>query len=114
MFNEIMKLQADKIDRLMRHLNWTPRVFADVINIEIQEAYKLLSGDPINYYTAKAFIVYFKAPFAAVFIDFIGMEIEPPDFLKLQAASEDAVFGDIAKKVRDLQKERKLKNDERD
>lgn len=113
MFEERMKLQADKIDRLMRHLNWTPRIFADVINVEIREGYKLLSGDPVNYYTAKAFIVYFKAPFAAVFIDFAAMEIEPPKFLKLKPASEYAVFGNIARNIRNSEKERKIKKDER-
>ena len=48
MFEEKMKLQADKIDRLMTHLNWTPRVFADAINVEIGEAYKLLSGKAVK------------------------------------------------------------------
>jgi hypothetical protein len=42
MFEEKMKLQPDKIERLMTRLNWTPRVFADVIKVEMPEAYKLL------------------------------------------------------------------------
>lgn len=80
MFEEKMILQADKIERLMQRLNWTPRVFADVIKVDITEAYKLLEGEAVNYYTAKAFIEYFKVPFAAAFIDFAAMNMEPPKF----------------------------------
>ena len=105
MFEEKMKLQADKVGRLMARLNWTPNKFADAINVEIEEAYKLLSGKPVNYYTAQAFIEYFKAPFAGALIDFAGMGIEPPKFLKLQAVSDDALFGSIAMNIRDLEKE---------
>jgi hypothetical protein len=102
-----MKLQADKIERIMARLNWTPRVFADVINIEIREAYKLLSGEAVNYYTAKSFIVYFKAKFAAQFMDFPAMGTEPPKFLKLKTVSEAALFGNIASNIRKSKKEKK-------
>ncbi|GHV02701.1 hypothetical protein FACS1894211_14640 [Clostridia bacterium] len=42
MFEEKMILQADKTERLTERLNWSPQMFADAINIEIKEAYKLL------------------------------------------------------------------------
>lgn len=113
MFEEKMILDADKIERLMCRLNWTPRLFADVIRVETREAYKLLSGAAVNYYTAKAFIVYFKAPFAAAFINFAAMKIEPPKFLKLETktkpANEDALFSNIAKNIRNSEKEKKKK-----
>jgi hypothetical protein len=105
-FEEKMALQAGKIERLTERLNWTPRVFADVLNVEMREAYKLLSGEAVDYYTAKAFIAYFKAKFAAQFMDFPAMAIEPPKFLKLKTVSEAALFGNIASNIRKSRKAR--------
>jgi hypothetical protein len=106
-FNEIMRLDADKTERLMEMLNWTTRVFADVINIEIREACKLVSGTPVNYYTAKAFIAYFKAKFAVEFIDFAAMGTERPKFLRRKPADEVKLFATIARNVKNKIKEGK-------
>jgi hypothetical protein len=107
MLEEKMKLKTDKIERLMTRLNWTPRVFADVIKVEMPEAYKLLSGAAVGYYTARAFITYFKAVFAAAFIDFAAMEMDVPKFLKLKPQSESDLFSNIAANVRKTAKENK-------
>jgi hypothetical protein len=42
------------------------------------------------------------------------METEPPRFLKLKEVVEEALFGDIARNIRNVEKERKRKKDERD
>jgi hypothetical protein len=109
MFEEKMILKADKMERLMTRLNWTPGVFADVLNIEIEEAYKLLGGEAVNYYTAKAFITYFKAPFAVAFIDFAAMEAEPPAWLRFTPVSEAILFSDIANNIKkNIKMEKKI------
>jgi hypothetical protein len=100
-----MRLKEDKIGRLMVRLNWTPRVFAEVIKADIREAYKLLSGEAVGYRTAKAFIAYFKASSAAAFIDFDAMGMKPPKFVRRQiAVSETVLFDNIAKNIRNLKK----------
>jgi hypothetical protein len=106
-FEEKMILQAEKTERLTERLNWTPRIFAGVLGIEIKEAYKLLSGEAVNYYTAKAFVKYFKAAFAAAFIDFAAMGMEPPAFLRLKPVSEAVLFGGIAKSIKEKMKKEK-------
>jgi hypothetical protein len=107
MLEERMRLQADKAERLTERLNWSPQTFADALGIETAEAYKMLGGGAVNYYTAKRFIEYFKAPFAAAFIDFAAMGMKPPKFLRVRPIDETVLFGRIAKNITEKGKEKK-------
>jgi hypothetical protein len=104
---EKMKLDAAKTERLMDYLDWTPHQFAEAIDIDITEAYKLLGGEAVNYYTAKRFIDYFKAATAAALIDFAATGIEPPAFLGDSPTDEDTLFAKIAKTITEKSKEKK-------
>lgn len=108
MLAEKMIIKADRVERLMTRLNWTPRVVATVMRLEMSDAYKLLSGDAVNYYIAKAFIVFFRAVCAAALIDFTAMEIELPEFVQRKEITEAELFTKIGYNIRKAEKEKRI------
>lgn len=73
-----MILKADSMERLLENSGWTPRAFANALDIDMCEAYKLLSGEKVGAYTARSFIRYYGAGFAHNYIDWPAMEMEDP------------------------------------
>lgn len=98
-----MRLKSEKMWRLMTALNWSPQNLADIIKVELAEVYKLIGGEPVNYFTAKAFINYFTAINAVrlINLDEVMLSKRLSRKLKLNKhLSERKLFGIIAMEIK--------------
>lgn len=110
MLEERLRLIPDKIQRFLEYMKWTPGDFASILDIEVTESYKLLSGEPANYFVAKKFIYFFQASLAKEFIDWDTMGVSLPRFKHTRKAlEEDVLFSIMARNIKDLEKEKKLR-----
>lgn len=73
---KIMILKTDKMERLLNGLGWRVSDFANAMDIDMKEAYSILSGEPMDYYSAKRFINLLTAEFAQSYIDWEAMALE--------------------------------------
>lgn len=110
MLEERMRLLPDKTQAFLEYIGWGAADFANALDLEMEESYKLLSGEPVNYYLAKRFIWYFSAAFAKEFIDWDAMKITAPRLKhSKKRMADDVLFSMLARDIQDKEKEKKYR-----
>ena len=71
-------LKGEELETKLNASGKTVGDFANALEIEMEEAYKLLSGDKIGYEFARRFINHYGAEFAHLYIDWKAMGMSDP------------------------------------
>lgn len=73
-----MYLFPEKLKAYLKQQGWTPKRFAEELDVEVSEVNKMLNGEYIDVDSARRFIMFFKVPLVLEYIDFAKTGVESP------------------------------------
>lgn len=73
-----MIVKKEKLQAYLDERNLTRAEFAKRLGVEVSEVDKMLSGEPVDYDTARKFIYYLKANSAQHYVDWQATGVKNP------------------------------------